>query len=157
MKKLTIKTSITAILAIAGLQMATSCNSCAHKDNPETQTTSATHDTVYIDTCMSPNDSLIREGASGMYVPVGRGNSTSATGNGGSVGGKAPAAGTTKAPKQLSQEEIDNRVENSGSSTAYKNGKPANSGGTSGSGQGTGTGSTGNNSRVTTKEDQLKN
>jgi hypothetical protein len=155
MKKSIIKNSILAISAMAGLQTVTSCNSCSRKDTVHNDDEPlAIHDTVYIDTCMATNDSLLYEKTTGNYIRVNR-VSTAATatpkGSTAATGGKKPSGGT-----RLTEEEIENRIENS-SSTAYKNGKPVNSGGTSGTGQGTGTGSTGNNSRVTTKEDQLGN
>ncbi|MES2485526.1 MAG: hypothetical protein V4581_06205 [Bacteroidota bacterium] len=145
-----IKNSVFVALTLTGMNMISSCESCSRKDNEHDDVT-VTHDTVYIDTCMTPNDT-IREGATGVYIPRGQKPAATATGTGTPNGGKASS--TPK--KALTQEEIDNRVENS-SSQAYKDGKPVNSGGTSGSGQGTGTGSTGNNSRVTSKKDQLKN
>jgi hypothetical protein len=153
MKKLTIKNCFVAVLATTGAAFTTGCESCSRKTPPGNNTAATMHDTVYIDTCMTPADSLVREGSTGTYVPYGKGTVGTAAPNGSSAGGKA--TGNTGG-RQLTQEEIDDRVENS-SSQAIKNGKPVNSGGTSGSGQGTGTGSTGNNSRVTTKEDQLRN
>lgn len=158
MKKLVIKHTIMAVTAIVGLQMATSCNSCSHKndDMHDDDAPTATHDTVYIDTCMAVSDSLMYEKTTGNYIRVNRVATTPrpAAGNGSTAGGKATTPANTAKP--LTQEELDDRVENS-SSQAYKNGKPVNSGGTSGAGQGTGTGSTGNNSRVTTKADQERN
>jgi len=154
-----LKNSMLIAVAATGLHAVTSCESCSRKDEAGNNQTAGTHDTVYIDTCMSPHDSLMKDGASGTgYVPMGSrsgsGNAASgATPSGGSNGSGTSAGGSKST---LTQEEIDSRVENS-SSQATKNGKPINSGGTSGTGSGTGTGSTGNNSRVTTKEDQLKN
>ncbi len=160
MKKL-VKHCLLAITAIAAMQMATSCNGCSRKDNgmhdDDAPTTASTHDTVYIDTCMASNDSLMREGSTGNYIRVNRApqhHSSGAAGTATTPHHTGTATGHTGTP--LTQEEIDDRVENS-SSQAYKNGKPVNSGGTSGTGEGTGTGSTGNNSRVTTKADQERN
>jgi len=147
-----IKNSVFVALTLTGMNMITSCESCSRKNDRKDGDVAVTHDTVYIDTCMTPNDT-IREGADGVYIP--RGQKSSGTAAGSSNGTTAGSAGTGSPKKALTQEEIDNRIENS-SSQAYKDGKPVNSGGSSGSGQGTGTGSTGNNSRVTTKKDQLK-
>lgn len=157
MKTLPIKNAIFAVAALAGMQLTASCDSCSRKEDTTSTNNApvATHDTVYIDTCMAVNDSLMREGATGNYIRVNRVSTQgNAAGNGNSSGSKATTGST--GGKELSQEEIDARVENS-SSQAYKNGRPVSSGGTSGTGQGTGTGSTGNNSRVTTKADQQRN
>lgn len=65
------------------------------------------------------------------------------------------ATNPSSGSRQLSEEEITNQVENSNASNGVDSkGNPVRSGGTSGTGQGTGTGSTGNNSKVTSREDQ---
>ena len=139
-----IKNSVFAALAVAAMNMLSSCESCSRKDDAGHDDDMAPCvDTVYIDTCMSPNDTLV-ESSGGVYVPRGQ---KSGTGTGNATGSTGTTSGGNKG-STLTEEQITDRVENSGQ--AVKNGKPINSGGTSGTGQGTGTGSTGNNSRVTT-------
>ena len=152
-----IKNGLLTTALLAGMQVVTSCDGCSRKSETMT-TTEGRVDTVYIDTCMTPHDTVAMgydgTGTSGRSIRANASTSSnSGTSSGNATGGSTATSGTKKAG--LTEEEITDRVENS-SSQAYKNGKPVNSGGTSGSGQGTGTGSTGNNSRVTTKEDQLK-
>jgi hypothetical protein len=152
-----IQKTLLAAIAVTGMNMFSSCESCSRKDDDMQDDDVATTrvDTVYIDTCMTPNDTLMRDGANGgAYIPRGGKNNATGTGAGTSTGNGTAAQGSGK--NTLSEDEITDRVENS-SSKATKNGKPVISGGNAGSGQGTGTGSTGNNSRVTTKEDQLRN
>ncbi|TRW25164.1 hypothetical protein FMM05_07605 [Flavobacterium zepuense] len=148
-----IKNSLLATALVAGMQIVTSCDGCSRKSDTMT-TTEGRVDTVYIDTCMTPHDTVAMgydgTGASGRSI---RANAATSSNAGSSSNNNATAASGTAKPKKagLTEEEITDKVENSSSQV----GKPVNSGGTSGTGQGTGTGSTGNNSRVTTKKDQL--
>ena len=149
-----IKNSLLTTALLAGMQMVTSCDGCSRKSETMT-TTEGRVDTVYIDTCMTPHDTVAMgydgTGTSGRSIRANASTSAnSGKSSGNATGGSTATSGTKKAG--LTEEEITDRVENSSSQI----GKPVNSGGTSGSGQGTGTGTTGNNSRVTTKEDQLK-
>lgn len=146
---------------VAGMNAFTSCNSCDRK----TQTTTTTESTVITD-----EDTVSTDEASST---VNDGTTTSTSINAtGSGTGKKPASTSTSSANSSStsssatsakneaarQQAITDRIENSDVNNAVdKNGNPLRSGGNSGSGSGTGTGSTGNNSKVTTREAQRTN
>lgn len=138
-----VKKTMIASLFLAGFAIATSCDGCSRTN--KTETTTYTEGTISdsVSTASGTTDSTT---STTSTTPADR---RSPGGNGNSVGGKAANNGNA-----LTEEEITDRIENSSSQPKDANGKPINSGGTSGSGMGTGTGSTGNNSKVTRPEDQ---
>jgi len=164
MKKLTIiKQAFFATAIVAGMNIFSSCDSCSRKEaGPDETTTDMNTDADTIDY----DDSAYND-STGTGINDGTNTSTSIKARSGSTANTKPAtssqastgsaSGTTKSGP--SEEEIANQIENSDakSGTVDKNGKPVRSSGAAGSGQGTGTGSTGNNSRVTTKEAQKGN
>lgn len=159
MKKQTlIKSGVMASLLIAGMNLTTSCESCSRKDTHTETTKYVTDtDTVYVDSSDTGNS-----GTSGTGSGTGRSSSatdTSGSSSSGSTGSSSSGSSSTSSSnsKKLTQEEITDEVENSSKTARDANGKPINSGGTSGTGMGTGTGSTGNNSRVSKAEDQKGN
>lgn len=89
-----------------------------------------------------------RSGASGSTS--GSGSTT------GSGSGSAGSSGTTASRSSTGYGDSNDPLENSSSPAVTRNGQAVQSGGSSGSGMGTGTGSTGNNSRVSKKSDQLR-
>ncbi|MEL1243379.1 hypothetical protein AAEO56_03825 [Flavobacterium sp. DGU11] len=161
MKKQTlIKSGVMASLLIAGMNLTTSCESCSRKDTHTETTKYVTDtDTVYVD---SSSTDTGNSGTSGTGSGTGRSSSatgTSGSSSSGSPGSSSSGSSSTSSSngKKLTQEEITDEVENSSKTARDANGKPINSGGTSGTGMGTGTGSTGNNSRVSKAEDQKGN
>lgn len=148
-----IRNGIMASLLIAGINIATSCDSCSRKEKTVETTTFSEGESADT-TTTSTTDST--EAASGSTT----GNSTRTAATPGS---NATATGTktgtaSSGTKQgMTEQEITDKIENSSSTPRKANGQPVNSGGTSGSGMGTGTGSTGNNSKVTRPEDQKGN
>lgn len=165
MKKLTIlKQSLFAIVAVTGMNIFSSCDSCSRKESSADETitdmetdadTTAYDDSAYDDSSATGvNDG---SGASrSIKAGNGKGNAVTKPGN---ASGTASSSNSSLTKTGPTEEEIANRIENSDykSGTVDKNGKPVQSSGAAGSGQGTGTGSTGNNSRVTTKEAQKSN
>jgi len=164
MKKLTtIKQLFFAGVVLTGMNIFSSCDSCSRKEaTPEgSETTTTDADTTSYDD--SAYDDSLSTGAS---TNDGTNTSTpirSKSSNGGTATTK-PATSSSSSNDSgtktsgLTEEEITNRIENSDAKSAVdKNGKPIRNSGAAGSGLGTGTGSTGNNSRVTTKEAQKGN
>lgn len=161
MKKLTIiKQAFFATAIIAGMNIFSSCDSCSRKEAGPDETTTD----MNTDGDTTSYDDSAYDDSTGTGINDGTNTSTSIKARSGSTANTKPAAsstgsasGTTKSGP--SEEEIANQIENSDakSGTVNKNGKPVTSSGAAGSGQGTGTGSTGNNSRVTTKEAQKGN
>ncbi len=159
MKKPTlIKHLLLTLLVIAGTNIFSSCDSCTRKTTETTtttgtesmDTTSTGDDTGFINDDSSGNTSRVNDGTASI-------STSSASRSKTATGTSTAAAGTKKSG--LSEEEITNRIENSDarSGAVDKNGNPVKSSGDAGTGMGTGTGSTGNNSRVTTREAQKGN
>ncbi len=164
MKKPTIlKQLFFAGILIAGMNIYSSCNSCSR------ETKHKTIDPNGYDYAVDENlDSIDSTDYNGATVNDGNSSSTSigAVPSGNSNTGKTTSTtkpvttSTTPTPNKntantTTQQEITNKIENSDYGRVYdKDGKPMRDSGASGSGMGTGTGSTGNNSRVTTREAQ---
>lgn len=157
MKRLNIFRSLSIITISATVfYFTTSCNSCDRN-------TQETNENTYYDT-ETDNDTIIEEegaynnAVEGQMPSDSRTNSTtikrSTTSSSASASVKQSSSESDE--KKLSEAEITNMVENSDakSGAVDKNGNPIRSSGSAGTGQGTGTGSTGNNSRVTTREAQ---
>jgi len=161
MKKLTIvKQSFFAAIALAGMNIFSSCDSCSRKnENTEEITTDMNVDadtTAYDDSADS--GSGMNDGTNTSRSIKSTSGSGTATTKPATSSSSASSSTTSSGTKKsgLTEEEITNQIENS-DAKSDKNGKPIRSSGDAGSGQGTGTGSTGNNSRVTTKEAQKGN
>lgn len=150
MKNITLKNLLFAVVAVAGFNVLTSCDGCSRKGQDLDRTNSTVD--------ANQNENTIDGASSSDYGTVnssGTGTSSSGNSNGSATGTSASGGTSTSsenANSGLTEQEITDRVENSSSNV----GKPVNGGGTAGTGMGTGTGSTGNNSRVTTREDQKR-
>jgi len=148
-----IRNTVLASLLITGLNIATSCDSCSRKE--DTGDGSTYNEGEATDTTMvTTTDST--EAASGSST----GNYTRSANSSGTndYGGSGKKSANGSGSKQgMTEQEITDKIENSSSTPRDANGKPINSGGTSGTGMGTGTGTTGNNSKVTRPEDQKGN
>lgn len=166
MKKLTIiKQLLFVTLLIAGMNLYSSCNSCSNR--PEGQT-EGTRDGMDANGDNSATEGPADNDESGSTEGTGTNSGNASDGNSSAANTRKTSSATlTKTSTggasstnkdQMSQEEIDNMVENSDYKSAKdKNGQPIRNSGDAGSGMGTGTGSTGNNSRVTTREAQRGN
>lgn len=152
MKKLTTINQVFAIaLLISIMSLNTSCDSCSRKDGSEKGTEDGRDANATGSGSEAPGDNENSGSTDG--TGSGAANDTGSNSSASTSGGGTSGTGTTG--RKLTEEEITNQVENSNASKAVdKNGNPIQSGGTSGTGQGTGTGSTGNNSKVTSREDQ---
>lgn len=161
-KLTTIKQLFFAGVVITGMNIFSSCDSCSRKESTtegsETTTTDA-DTTSYED---SAYDDSLSTGAStndgtNTSTPIrSKSNNGTATTKPATTSSSSDNSGTKTSG--MTEEEITNRIENSDAKSAVdKNGKPIRNSGAAGSGLGTGTGSTGNNSRVTTKEAQKGN
>jgi len=168
MKKSTaLKNALFAALLVAGMNVVSSCDSCSRRDegSNSTGTSDGNEANGDIDGSETPADNensgstegtddsanAGTDGSSSMNVP----RSGSATGTSSSSASGSASSASTPKKSGLTEEQITDKVENSSSQATNSKGEPIISGGTAGTGQGTGTGSTGNNSRVTTKKDQL--
>lgn len=156
-----IKQLFFASIAIAGMNLFSSCDGCSRKT---TETTTVTTETTDTTSTTSDDTGYINDDNSGNTSGVNDGTTSSASirtstpaGSKTTTGTSTAATGTKKSG--LSEEEITNQIENSDarSGAVDKKGNPIKSSGDAGSGMGTGTGSTGNNSRVTTREAQKGN
>lgn len=140
---------IVAALLVGSMGLYTSCDSCSRTDGSNEGTEDgrdANGDTRGSETSTDNENSGSTEGTN-TNGGNSSDNSSASTNNSGT--------NSSSGSRQLSEEEITNQVENSNASKAVDSkGNPIRSGGTSGTGQGTGTGSTGNNSKVTSREDQ---
>lgn len=163
MKKLTtIKQLFFAGVVLTGMNIFSSCDSCSRKEaTPEgSETTTNDSDTTNYDDS-AYDDSLstgasINDGANTSTPIRSKSSNGTATTKPATTSSSSDNSGTKTSG--LTEEEITNRIENSDAKSAVdKNGKPIRNSGAAGSGLGTGTGSTGNNSRVTTKEAQKGN
>lgn len=141
MKKFT-KQLLLAALFIGGMQFYTSCDGCSRTDGNSEGTQDAIEANGNTDGSESPGDN---EG-SGSTRGTGTDSGNAADGN------RSASNGTGN---NLDQAQVTNEIENSDAQKVDRYGNPVRSSGASGSGQGTGTGSTGNNSKVTSKADQL--
>lgn len=154
-----IKQMVFATAVIAGMNTFSSCNSCDRKTQTTEESTSVTYesttdgDTVSTDeTSSSVNDGTttstsIKANSSGSGTATTTTKSTTTT--------TSSSASKNVKDEAARQQAITDRIENSDAGSAVdKNGNPIKSSGDAGSGMGTGTGSTGNNSRVTTREAQ---
>lgn len=161
-----IKQFLFAALLIAGMNIYSSCDSCNRKsENTETNTSdsesyeSATEeDTV----ASGDNTGMMNDGSTSSSTI----NASSGSGGSGKTVTSSKTTNTTKTSTtsdkdknyEAKQQAITDRIENSDAKSAVdKNGKPIRSSGDAGTGSGTGTGSTGNNSKVTTREAQKAN
>jgi len=161
MKKLTvIKQLFFATLLIAGMNIYSSCDSCNRKTDGSSEGTrdgvDANGDTRGSEEPADNENSGSTEGTGGGTANDSKTSSTPVKASSGNKTTNTSTLGTGTKNNGPSEEEITNQVENSDakSGAVDKNGNPIRSGGNSGSGSGTGTGSTGNNSRVSTKEAQ---
>jgi len=140
-------------LLVAGMNFMSSCDSCSRPDgnsqgtedgnqtNGDTRGTETSEDNEGSGATPATNDQSGNTDNSGAS----RSSTGSGTGSSGTTGKNTSAA---------EEQAVTDQIENSSTTPRDKNGRPINSGGTSGSGMGTGTGSTGNNSKVTRPEDQ---
>ena len=150
-----IKQLLFGALVVAGMNLCTSCDSCSRNgSNTEgvNDANDANGDTRGSESPADNEDSGSTEGTGTSSGTPSDRNTSAASGNIPASGPGNASANTTG--RQLSEQEITNRVENSDPGRVDKNGNPIRSSGASGTGTGTGTGSTGNNSRVTTAEAQ---
>ncbi|MGQ2982019.1 hypothetical protein [Flavobacterium sp.] len=149
-----IRYTVMASLFIAGLNIAASCDSCSRKDKTDasTYTEGGSTDTTVVTTTDSTETAS--GSSTGSRTRTANASGTGTKGSG--VDGKTGAKGSGN-DQGMTEQDITDKIENSSSTPRDANGKPVNSGGTSGSGTGTGTGSTGNNSKVTRPEDQKGN
>lgn len=162
-----IKQFLFAATLIAVMNIYSSCDSCSRKsESTETNTTdsesyeSATEE----DTTLSgDNTGTMNDGSTSstsMSAASGSGNSvkTVTTSKSATTTKTTTAASDKDKNYEARQQAITDRIENSDAKSAVdKNGNAIRSSGDSGTGSGTGTGSTGNNSKVTTREAQRAN
>ena len=165
-KSAILKQLIFTSLLIGGMNVLSSCNGCSRKteSTEENTTIESFESSSEDDTISSGDDSGTINDGSTTSASI---NATSNSGSGKSgsnAGTTKTSATTTSAPannakkEEARQQAITDMVENSDAKSAVdKNGKPIRSSGDAGTGSGTGTGSTGNNSRVTTREAQKAN
>ena len=151
MKKITgIKQLLITTLLLGSMGLFSSCDGCSRTDGTGEGTEDgrdANGDTRGSETSTDNEGSGSTPGTNTKG-----GNSTD---NSSASSGTSGSGSSGTGSRALTEEEITNQVENSNASRAVDaNGDPIRSGGTSGTGQGTGTGSTGNNSKVTSREDQ---
>lgn len=143
---------------VAGMNVFASCNSCDRKTQTTTESTTVTYEdtvstnetttTVSDGTTTSTSINATGSGSGSTKKPTSTSSGT--TGSGSSA--------TTAKDEAARQQAITDRIENSDVNNAVdKNGNPLRSSGAASSGSGTGTGSTGNNSKVTTREAQRTN
>ena len=171
-KQAIIKQLFFAGLFIGGMNIFSSCDSCSRKtENTEENTTidetyesSSADDTISsVDNSGAINDGSTSSAAINASSTSGSGKTgnasrtTKTTTPAGNTSTSASTANNTK-KEEARQQAITDMVENSDAKSAVgKDGKPIRSSGDAGTGSGTGTGSTGNNSRVTTREAQKAN
>ncbi|MGV3461189.1 MAG: hypothetical protein ACO1N9_12125 [Flavobacterium sp.] len=167
--------AITKVIAfasiIAGINMLSSCDSCNRKEESydstmETPTSTPVDTMTTVEGDTTAYDQADASGTMSTKTTTTRTTrSGSTTGSGTGTGETAPASATETASttsrvasgsgaSSPAYDRGNDPIENT-SSPARVNGKPINPGGTSGTGSGTGTGSTGNNSRVSKKADQV--
>lgn len=160
----TIKQLAFASLLIAGLNIYSSCDSCNRKDESTQENTTDTdsydsaeeEDTITTGDNTGMNDGSTSSTSINATSGSGIGKSGNTSGTSTSTTGTSTASGSKD--EAARQQAITDMIENSDAKSAVdKNGKPIRSSGDAGSGTGTGTGSTGNNSRVTTREAQKAN
>lgn len=140
-----IRQYLIAALLIGSMGLYTSCDSCNRVDGNKEGTEDGRDVNGDTRGSESPSDNEDSGSTPGTNT------------NAGSSSDNSSASTTTSGTgsRKLTQDEITNQVENSNASKAVdSNGDPIRSSGTSGAGLGTGTGSTGNNSKVTSREDQ---
>jgi hypothetical protein len=165
MKKPTIIKQVffTAML-VTGMNIFSSCNSCSRESKHNTIDPNGYDYAVdeNLDSIDSTDNATINDGNSSSTsidaVSSSDGskgkNTTPSTSNTKPATTNKPAS-NNNSDETTKQQEITNKIENSDYGRVYdKNGKPMRDSGSAGSGMGTGTGSTGNNSRVTTREAQ---
>ena len=153
-----------ASLLIAGMNIYSSCDSCNRKTETteENITDTDSYESTFEEDTMTTGD--INDNST---------SSTSISSSGSNKSGKTTKTTTTKTTgttktgaasgsavdEEARQQAITDQIENSDakSGAVDKKGNPIRSSGDAGTGSGTGTGSTGNNSRVTTREAQKGN
>lgn len=160
---------------IAVIAAAISFASCK-KNNLQTQSEDSIDSGIYTDTVSTSQDgsgdtiyggdkssasrsiprtagSATQNGAAGSSTTSG---SQTGTGAGDGATSGSSSSGSTSSGYSSGYGDSNDPLENSSSPSVNSKGEPVRSSGSSGSGMGTGTGSTGNNSRVTKKSDQLR-
>lgn len=159
----TIKQFVLTAILIAGINIYSSCDSCNRKDDNTQENTTDTdsYESAEEEDTLTTGDNTGMNDGSTSSTSI---NATSGSGTGKSVSTAGTSKNTTGTSTATSKDEaakqqaITDMIENSDAKSAVdKNGKPIRSSGDAGSGTGTGTGSTGNNSRVTTREAQKAN
>jgi hypothetical protein len=156
-----IKQLLFALILIVGMNIYSSCDSCSHKTDGSSEGTrdgiDANGDTRGSEEPADNENSGSTEGTGSSTVNDGK--TTSTTVKATTTRRTSSTSSANNKDTGLSEAEITNQIENSDakSGTVNKKGNPVVSSGASGSGTGTGTGSTGNNSRVTTREAQKSN
>jgi len=148
MKKIMRQLFIASFL-IAGMSFFSSCDGCSRTDGTGEGTEDAVEANGDTDGSEFPadnEDSGSTEGT-GTSAGPGSGNNTTNEASG--------STNTGAANESLDQAQITNDIEHSDARKVDRQGDPVRSSGSAGSGMGTGTGSTGNNSKVTSKADQL--
>ncbi|MCR5861624.1 hypothetical protein LRS05_05505 [Flavobacterium sp. J372] len=166
--------SITKVIAfasiVAGINMLSSCDSCNRKEesyDSTVETTTETDTTTTIAGDTTAYDQADATGTTGTGTGPATGRTTTGTagtGAAGSTAGGSSAANET--PSTTSRvasgsgasspayDRSNDPIENTNTPARVK-GRAVDPGGTAGTGGGTGTGSTGNNSRVSKKSDQV--
>lgn len=148
MKKFT-KQLLFAALLMGGMQFYTSCDGCSRTDGNREGTEDAIEANGNTDGSETPadNENSGRTEGTGTSAGPGSGNNSTNEASG--------STNTGAANQSLDQAQVTNEIENSDAHKVDSQGNPVRSSGSAGSGMGTGTGSTGNNSKVTSKADQL--
>lgn len=152
-----IKQLLFTLILIGGMNIFSSCDSCSNKTDGSSDGIDANGDTRGSEEPADNENSGSTEGTGSGTANDGKTASTSVKAT--TTRRTTPTSSANNKDTGLSEAEITNQIENSDakSGTIDKKGNPIVSSGASGSGTGTGTGSTGNNSRVTTREAQKSN
>lgn len=157
-----IKQLFFTLVLIAGMNIYSSCDSCSRQPDGNSEGTrdgmDANGDTRGSEEPADNENSGSTEGTEGGSANDGK---TASVAVKATTAGKTNTSASTSTSKSTgpSDAEITNLIENSDakSNAVDKNGNPIVNSGASGTGSGTGTGSTGNNSKVTTREAQRSN
>lgn len=164
MKKITvIKKLFFASLLLAGMNIYTSCDSCNRKESTQENTMETDNygSTIEEDTMTTGDINDNATSSASISASKSSGSNTGSTTKTTSTKTSSTTKTSTTSAKDEAarQQAITDQIENSDakSGAVDKKGNPIRSSGDSGTGSGTGTGSTGNNSRVTTREAQKGN
>lgn len=165
MKTTVIKQFFFAATLVAGMNIYSSCDSCSRKteSTEETTTDKESYESATEEDTMTTGDNTgtMNDGSTSstsIHQSSGSGNGKSGNATTTTKTSTTTTASGSNKDEEARQQAITDMVENSDAKSAVdKNGKPIRSSGDAGTGSGTGTGSTGNNSKVTTREAQKAN